>query len=81
MPPLTPRRAPAFEHRRQVKAQDSGTDAGAAPHRLFERLAGLVREPEAADWLKAVELPAQRRELGVAERRQPPVIELDRAKA
>ena len=81
VPPLTPLGATAFEHRRQVKTEDPRTDPATASHRLFERFTGLVREPETADWLKPVQLLTQAGELGVSERRQPPMIELDGAKA
>ena len=50
---------PALEHGREVKAQDPGANAHAAPNRLLERLARLLREPEAADRLKALQLVAQ----------------------
>jgi hypothetical protein len=81
VPSSSPTGTRAFEYRRQVKAQDPGADTGATPNRLFERFTGLVRKPETADWLKTVQLLTQAGELMVSERSQPPMIELDRAKA
>jgi hypothetical protein len=81
VPSSSPTGTRAFEHWRQVKAQDPGADAGATPNRLSERFTGLVRKPETADGLKTVQLLTQAGELMVSERSQPPMIELDRAKA
>ena len=78
VPPLPPARAATLEHRRQMKSQHHRAQRAAASNRILERFARLMRQPETADRLKSLQLLAQLAQLGIGERRQPPMIELDR---